>query len=251
MIQKCLPSILDESRDGHGSNSTGNWTDSGYILLEICIICISTSDSINKGTTYIDYDRFLSYHISREESWLPSCYDDDIRFSGYISQILSITIAARHSSSSIHEHESHRFSDNIGSSDYCYIFSSYIDLIVLENCHDSFWSTAPESVMSEEHITDLSTSETVDIFLRVDTIDHSIRINMRGKWRLDDDPMYFIIFREISYYIFELILSDGGIVLIESKSHSDFSGSFFLHTDIGHTRRILSYEHHSEHRLII
>jgi hypothetical protein len=100
--------------------------------------------------------------------------------------------------------------------------------------------------MSEEHIAYLSLRESIDIFLWVDTLGDGISVDMRGKWRLDDDTVYFLILREITDFSFEVRLVDSSRESIESEIHPDFTCALLLHTDIGETRRIRSHEYDRE-----
>lgn len=116
--------------------------------------------------------------------------------------------------------------------------------------HDTLRSTAPEAIMSEEHITDLCTSESIDILRRVDTLGDRISIDMRGKWCLHDDAMDLLIVREGSYFFFESSLIDSTRESIESEMHPHLTSTLLLHADIGLTCRILSHEDDGEHRSI-
>ncbi len=104
--------------------------------------------------------------------------DDDIRPSRDLRKVQSRTIATRHGGSLIHEHEGHRLADDIRSTDDTDIFSLHFDIIVPEKGHDTLRCTAPEAIMSEEHIADLCASESIDIFPRIDTLGDSIAIDM-------------------------------------------------------------------------
>ncbi len=79
---ECSPCILYEGRDCHRSYSTWNWTNSSHIILEIYIVRISTSNSVDECTTNIDYNCLRSYHILSKKSRFSCCYDYDIRFFG-------------------------------------------------------------------------------------------------------------------------------------------------------------------------
>ena len=120
-------------------------------------------------------------------------HDDDICTSSDIREILRRTIATRHGRSCIHKHEGHRLADDIRPTDHDDMLSLHMDLIVGEEGHDTLWSTTPESRLSEEHIADLSTSEAIDIFRRIDTLSHRIAIDMSRKRSLHDDAMDFLI----------------------------------------------------------
>lgn len=78
----------------------------------------------------------------------------------------------------MYEHKCHRLSDDIGPPDDDDIFPSDFDMVVLEEGHDAFWSTAPESILSEKHIPDLRLGKSVDVFLRIDALYHGISIDM-------------------------------------------------------------------------
>jgi hypothetical protein len=49
-------------------------------------------------------------------------------------------------------------------------------MIVAEHRHDPLGRTAPESIMSEEHIPDLSAGESIDILRWIDTLRDSISV---------------------------------------------------------------------------
>ncbi len=132
-------------------------------------------------------------HISCEKSWFPHCRDDDICRDRIVSEIFRAAITARDGGSRINEHESHRFSDNIRPTDHDYFFPGNIDVIVLQEGHNPFRGTAPESVMPEEHIADLGLREAVDVFSRVDALRHGIPIDMIGQGSLHDNPMDILI----------------------------------------------------------
>ena len=119
--------------------------------------------------------------------------DDDIGSFRDFGEIFRLTIAARHGCSGVHEHEIHRLTDDIRPADDSDIFSLHLDIIVGEERHDAFRSTAPETIMSEEHIADLCTSESIDILLGCDTLRDGIAIDMRWKWCLHDDAVNLLI----------------------------------------------------------
>jgi hypothetical protein len=102
----------------------------------------------------------------------------------------------------------------------------------------------------EEHIPDLSSGESIDIFLGCYTLSDRISIDIRGERSLDDEPMNALISRNPRDLILELTLSDRGLISIEAKVHTDLTSTFLLHSDIGETRRILSDEYDGEHRSI-
>lgn len=110
-----------------------------------------------------------------------------------MSEILRAPITARDGGSCIDEHESHRFPDDIRPTDHYHLFSCDIDVIVLQEGHDPFRRTAPESIMREEHIADLRLRESVDVFSRVDALRHGIPIDMIGQGSLHDNPMNILI----------------------------------------------------------
>jgi hypothetical protein len=117
-------------------------------------------------------------HISCEKARFSDSHDDDIGRTSNIVNIRSRTIAARDGSSSIDKHKGHRFSDDIGSADDSDLFSLHIDVIVPQKGHNPFRSTAPESVMPEEHIPDLLFRESIDILRWVDALRDGISVDM-------------------------------------------------------------------------
>ena len=123
-------------------------------------------------------------------------------------------------------------------------------MIVTKKRHDPLGCTAPESIMSEEHIPDLCLGKSIDIFAWIDTLSHRIAIDMTRKGRLYDDAMDSLVCGESSYFIFEVYLGDSAIELIDTESHPDFTSTLLLGADIGKRCRILSYEYDREHRFI-
>ena len=119
--------------------------------------------------------------------------DDDIGSSRDLREMFSRAIATCHRCSGIHEHEGHRLADDIRSTDDTDVFPLHVDIVVREESHDALRSTAPESIMSEEHIADLCAGESIDILRWGDTFGDGIAVNMGGKGRLHDDAVDLLI----------------------------------------------------------
>ncbi len=187
-------------------------------------------------------------HFFREKSWFSDRDDDDISRTRDIADIRSRTITACDGRSSIDEHEGHWFSDDIGSADNYDLFSLHVDMIVPQKGHNPFRSTAPEAIVSEEHISNLLFRESVDILRWIDTLGDRISVDVRGEGSLDDNPMDFLISWEALDFFFEGSLIDGNRESIHSEIHPDFTSPLLLHADIGEARRILPDEDDGEHR---
>jgi hypothetical protein len=155
---------------------------------------------------------------------------------------MRLSVAARHSRSCVYEHESHRLAYDIGSPEDGYSLPHYRYIIVREERHDPLGRATPESLVSEIHIPDLLTGESIDILDPWDTLRHSIAIDMRGERCLDDDPMDTITLSQTPDCLFELSLSDRRRIPVYSESHPDFAGTFLLHPDIRERCWIVSDE---------
>jgi hypothetical protein len=121
--------------------------------------------------------------------WSSCGDDDDIGLSREFTEIWSLTIGGRDGGSGIDEHKGHGFPDDIGPADDEDVFPTYCDIVVGEECHDPFWGTTPESIVSEEHIPDLSLGKSVDIFGFIDTLIDRVSVDMIREGRLDDESM--------------------------------------------------------------
>jgi hypothetical protein len=132
-------------------------------------------------------------HLASEESWMTGSDDHDISSKCLFANICSRAITAYDSCSGIYEHERHRLPHDIGSPDDDDIFPAYVYPIVPEKCHDPLRSTAPESILAEIHVPDLSLGKSIDILPRIDALRHRIAVYMRGERSLDDEPMDTII----------------------------------------------------------
>lgn len=102
--------------------------------------------------------------------------------------------------------------------------------------------------MPEEHITNLSFRKSIDILLRSDALGDGVAVDMVGKWSLDDESVDTFVARETSNLFFEFFLRYGDEEFIESESHPDFAGAFFLHLDICERCRIVADKDDREHR---
>jgi len=103
--------------------------------------------------------------------------------------------------------------------------------------------------MSEEHITNLGFGESIDILVWGYTLSYAVSIDMCWKRCLDDESVNLIITRETAYLGFEFLLRNSLTITIESKSHTNFSCTTFLHPDICLTRWIVSNKYNSKHGL--
>ena len=130
------------------------------------------------------------------------------------------------------------------------MLTAYIDIIVREHRHDPLRRTAPESRMSEEHIADLCTCESIDILRRRDALSHTISIDMCWEWCLDEESVDTLISREILDLGFECLLIARLWEAIPAKSHTHLTCTFFFHADICLRGWIVSDEDDSEHRLV-
>jgi hypothetical protein len=120
---------------------------------------------------------------------------------------------------------------------------------MLKQSHNSFRSTTPESIMTEKHVSYLSLCETIYIFGGIDTFNNLVSVDMRRKRSLNDKPMNSIICRKFSNSLFKVIFRNSSIILIESKTHSHLSSTFFLHFYISKTCWIFSDEYDCKHGL--
>lgn len=163
-----------------------------------------------------------------------------------VGNILCFTIATHNGCSLIDEHKCHGFSYDIGTSDDNDFFSFDRNIIGLDQCHDAFRGTTPESFMPEKHVSDLCSGESIHIFFLRYQLSDPECIDMFRKRSLHDDTVDIYIVCKMSDCSLQFRFADSFIECFEEKVDPHFFTPFLLHAYISKACRVLTNENNAQ-----
>ena len=99
---------------------------------------------------------------------------------------------------------------------------------------------------------DIHRMKSVNVFRRIDGVEHSRGIDLLGQRKLHENPVHALIGVELCHKAHELVLRDVRRQLVIERSHAPIDNGFRLRADIDFARRIVAGEHDSKagHKIV-
>ncbi len=95
-----------------------------------------------------------------------------------------------------HEH-CHRLADNVASADYYAVLTVKADVFVLEHFHNACRCARKKAVIADHYMTDIFGMKSVNIFLRLNKVEHLFFIELLWQRKLTQYSVHTVIIVEL------------------------------------------------------